>query len=211
MKKMVKGLIKENRILLIDYEDGLSNEVIENVIERNGRVIILIKEHLTDFIYRNTELINKVRSIDYLLISESDANVLDKETNMTNENENKSNTQTKDAESKSQSNLNKKVFPHNEDIPDQRNNLHPEANPPLSKKDHSNTSKRLQVGLSKALLFLQNSAEPSVKDILYLGLEEGKEVFSIPEEIKSKYIGGNSFIRQGAKLTSDVKDILNDL
>lgn len=65
---------------------------------------------------------------------------------------------------------------------------------------------RLKVGLMKGLFLIQIATS----DLNY-NLNDGKDIFVVPEPLHSPFNGNNLLLKQGAKMVETVKDILNEI
>ncbi|PPE05235.1 DNA-processing protein DprA [Williamsoniiplasma lucivorax] len=70
---------------------------------------------------------------------------------------------------------------------------------------------RLKVGLMKVLVYIQISTLDKNYQMSEYALNEGKDIFVVPEPVKSRFKGNNMLIRQGAKIVESGKDILNEI
>ncbi|WP_342258472.1 DNA-processing protein DprA [Spiroplasma endosymbiont of Dioctria linearis] len=69
---------------------------------------------------------------------------------------------------------------------------------------------RMICGISKAILFIQFKEKDIIKKLFSFSINEGKEVFAIPDSIYSRN-STNKLIKDGAKLVENAKDILNQI
>ncbi|AVP49231.1 DNA-processing protein DprA [Williamsoniiplasma luminosum] len=75
----------------------------------------------------------------------------------------------------------------------------------------SEYASRLKVGLMKVLVYIQISTFNKNYHMSEYALNEGKDIFVVPEPIKSKFKGNNNLIKQGAKIIEDGRDVLNEI
>ncbi|WP_338985460.1 DNA-processing protein DprA [Spiroplasma endosymbiont of Diplazon laetatorius] len=73
--------------------------------------------------------------------------------------------------------------------------------------DYSN---RALCGISKGIVFVQFKNNDPINKLFSFAINEGKEVFAIPDSTFSKN-GTNKLIKNGAKLVENAKDILNEI
>ena len=69
--------------------------------------------------------------------------------------------------------------------------------------------KRIISGLSNCILATELNIKSSAMITIGHGLEQGKNIYSVPSDIKSSMQGCNELIKQGAYLFKDIKDIEN--
>ncbi|ATZ18821.1 DNA processing/uptake protein [Williamsoniiplasma somnilux] len=84
-------------------------------------------------------------------------------------------------------------------------------NDSLNSEESDNFLYRLIAGLGKAFVITQAKSNSSCSKIINYALNDGKEIFAVPERIDSCFKLGNNLIKQGAKLVENVSDILNEL
>ena len=71
---------------------------------------------------------------------------------------------------------------------------------------------RIISGLSDGVIVVEAKKESGSLITVDHALEQGKNVYAIPGNITSKYSEGtNELIRQGAKLLSSIKDVLEEI
>lgn len=71
---------------------------------------------------------------------------------------------------------------------------------------------RIISGMSKGVLVVEAQEKSGTLITVDFAIEQGKEVYVIPGNITSKNsVGTNELIRQGAKLVTDFREILNDM
>ncbi|QHX36514.1 DNA-processing protein DprA [Spiroplasma sp. BIUS-1] len=71
-------------------------------------------------------------------------------------------------------------------------------------------SNRMLCGISKGIVFIHFKANDLVNKLFSFAVNEGKEIFAIPDETFSKN-STNKLIKNGAKLVENAKDILNEI
>ena len=71
---------------------------------------------------------------------------------------------------------------------------------------------RIICGLSDGVIVVEAKKESGSLITVDHSLEQGKNVYAIPGNITSKYSEGtNELIRQGAKLLTSIKDVLEEI
>lgn len=71
---------------------------------------------------------------------------------------------------------------------------------------------RIISGLSDGVIVVEAKKESGSLITVDHALEQGKNVYAIPGNITSKYSEGtNELIRQGAKLLTSIKDVLEEI
>lgn len=70
---------------------------------------------------------------------------------------------------------------------------------------------RIIKGLSKAAVFLEDSAWTKDEPILNAIINENKAYFAIPQIVKNDYSSSNELLKNGAKLLEKAADILNQI
>jgi DNA processing protein len=71
---------------------------------------------------------------------------------------------------------------------------------------------RIVSGLSEAVLIIEASLKSGALITANLGMEQGKDIFAVPGHVDNPQAKGcHKLIKQGAKLTESVNDILEDL
>lgn len=71
---------------------------------------------------------------------------------------------------------------------------------------------RIISGLSDGVIVVEAQKESGSLITVDHALEQGKNVYAIPGNITSKYSEGtNELIRQGAKLLTSIKDVLEEI
>lgn len=77
-------------------------------------------------------------------------------------------------------------------------------------KSLNSYANRLLTGISKGIVFMPFEYKNTISKLANTAIVEGKEVFSIPER-NGEMNGTNKLIKQGAKLSENIQDILNEL
>lgn len=70
---------------------------------------------------------------------------------------------------------------------------------------------RLKAGIAKAFIIVQAKMKSKCMNVVNYALNDGKDIFAIPENIYSEYKGNNFLIKQGAKLIESANDVLNEI
>lgn len=77
---------------------------------------------------------------------------------------------------------------------------------------HFPNRNRIISGLSKGVLLVEARKRSGSFITVDYALEQGRDVYAIPSDItRTEYVGANELIKQGAKLVTNVSDIIEDL